>query len=156
MSLFQSPHTEGDLATTVAAREADVTISTAWDAQVAISTAGETEGGSVPTGGPGLSMSTQDPGEGDTPVSSLRDGGHLSGSSRFQTVALQPVGSSLSDLEAESSGDSFSRRWVLYGAGHQVNRETEGKRCIRRSSRGSGSTPKGPDPRLEAFLGRGC
>lgn len=71
MSLFQSPHTEEDLATTVAAKEANVTISTAWDAEVAVSTAGEAEGGSVPTGGPALSMSTQDPGEGDTPVSSL-------------------------------------------------------------------------------------
>lgn len=68
--LFQSPHAE-DLATTVAAREADVTISTAWEAEVTVSTAGEAEGGNVPTAGPALSMSTQDPGEGATPVSSL-------------------------------------------------------------------------------------
>lgn len=71
MSLFQSPHTGEDLATTVAAREANVTISTTWEAEVTVSTAGETEGGRVPTEGPALSMSTQDPGEGATSVSSL-------------------------------------------------------------------------------------
>ncbi|ELK34192.1 Collagen alpha-1(XV) chain [Myotis davidii] len=70
----ESPHTEEDLATTVAAREPNVTISTAWDVEVAVSTAGEAEGGSVPTGGPALSMSTQDPGEGDTPSPDTEEG----------------------------------------------------------------------------------
>lgn len=60
MPLFQGPHTEESLAATAAAGEAEMTISTAVEA----------EASSVPPKGLALSMSTMDPGEGVTPVSS--------------------------------------------------------------------------------------
>ena len=71
MPLFQGPHTEAGLASTAAAGEAEVAVSTAAGAEVIVSTAGEVEASSVPTGGPALSMSTQDPGKGVSSVSSL-------------------------------------------------------------------------------------
>lgn len=60
MPLFQGPHTEESVAATAAAEEAEVTVSTAVEA----------EASSVPTEGLALSVSTRDPGEGVTPVSS--------------------------------------------------------------------------------------
>lgn len=62
MPLFQGPHTEEGLAATVAAGEAEVPVSTAGEAEVPVSPAGEAEAGGV---------STLDPGEGVTAVSSL-------------------------------------------------------------------------------------
>lgn len=79
MPLFQGPHTEEGLAATAAAgeaevttstaRETDVTISTAGEAEVIVSPAGEAEASSVPAEVSALSMTTEDPGEGVTPVS---------------------------------------------------------------------------------------
>lgn len=79
MPLFQGPHTEEGLAATAAAGEAEVTTSTAGEAEVIVSSAGEAEvivsptgeaeASSVPTEVPALSMTTEDPGEGVTPVS---------------------------------------------------------------------------------------
>lgn len=89
MPLFQGPHTEEGLAATAAAGEAEVTTSTAGETEGTISTAreaevivssageaevivsptGEAEASSVPTEVPALSMTTEDPGEGVTPVS---------------------------------------------------------------------------------------
>ncbi|KAK2120053.1 hypothetical protein P7K49_001439, partial [Saguinus oedipus] len=51
------------------AEEKNLAATAAGLAEAAISTAGETEAGSVPTGGPTLSMSTQNPEDGVTPVS---------------------------------------------------------------------------------------
>lgn len=79
MPLFQGPHTEEGLAATAAAGEAEVTTSTAGEAEVIVSSAGEAEvivsptgeaeASSVPTEVPALSMTTEDAGEGVTPVS---------------------------------------------------------------------------------------
>lgn len=79
MPLFQGPHTEEGLAATAAAGEAEVTtstagetegtISTAGEAEVIVSPTGEAEASSVPTEVPALSMTTEDAGEGVTPVS---------------------------------------------------------------------------------------
>lgn len=79
MPLFQGPHTEKGLAATAAAGEAEVTTSTAGEAEVIVSSAGEAEvivsptgeaeASSVPTEVPALSMTTEDAGEGVTPVS---------------------------------------------------------------------------------------
>lgn len=79
MPLFQSPHTEEGLAATAAAGEAEVTTSTAGEAEVIVSSAGEAEvivsptgeaeASSVPAEVPALSMTTEDAGEGVTPVS---------------------------------------------------------------------------------------
>lgn len=68
---FQGPRTEAGLASTAAAGEAEVTVSTIAEAEVTVSTAAEVEASSVPTGGLALPMSTQDPGEGVSSVSSL-------------------------------------------------------------------------------------
>lgn len=79
MPLFQGPHTEEGLAATAAAGEAEVTTSTAGETEVIVSSAGEAEvivsptgeaeASSVPTEVPALSMTTEDAGEGVTPVS---------------------------------------------------------------------------------------
>lgn len=60
MPLFQGSPTEGALAATAAAGEAEGTVSTG----------GEAGASNVPTEGLTLSMSTKDPGEGVTPVRS--------------------------------------------------------------------------------------
>lgn len=73
MLLFQSVRAEEGLAATAAVGEAELPPSPT----------GEAEASSVPTGGPALSLSTEDTGEGVTLVSSselmpfLGEGGHL-------------------------------------------------------------------------------
>lgn len=181
MPLFQGPQTEEGLAATATAGEAEVTTSTARETEVTVSTAGEAEvivspigeaevivsptgeaeASSVPTEVPALSMTTEDPGEGVTPVSvsecmfhftSFRE---IGGCLRWeQTLAFlicllnaerQPCGAKskqtliwrLKLLLTHSA----SVCGMLHCAKHHVNRidqflGTEGGRCNSRSMRG--------------------